>query len=131
MAAVAGVAAVALLVAGSWALLRSPAPDWEVALPGTEHAPEAMGVVRGWNVAGGSTRLTLEVSGLDPAPAGTFYEFWFSEGSRHISSGTFTVADGTEMWVGVARKDFPRLWITLEPIDDDESPSGLTVMDTG
>lgn len=126
----AAVAAIAIALLGAWTVLQDPAPDWEVTLPGTDTAPLAVGVVRGWNEPGG-TRLALEVEGLEPAPDGSFYEFWFSEGDRHISSGTFVVADGTEMWVGVSRRDFPRLWITLEPIDANESPSGVTVMDTG
>ncbi len=123
-------AAVAVALLGTWTVTRTPSADWEVSLPGTAEAPQASGVVRGWNEPEG-TRLALEVEDLPDAPTGSVYELWFSEGSRHISSGTFIAADGVELWVGVSRRDFPRLWITLEPLDDDESPSGFTVMDTG
>jgi hypothetical protein len=123
-------AAVAAAVITVWMVTRSQPADWEVALPGTAEAPYATGVVQGWNEPGG-TRLALEVTGLPEAPAGSVYELWLSEGSRHISSGTFVAAERVELWVGVARRDFPRLWITLEPLDEDESPSGVTVMDTG
>jgi hypothetical protein len=123
-------AALVAAVFAAWTVTSSNTPDWEVALPGTSHAPQAAGVVRGWNESGG-TRLALSVTGLPAAPAGSVYELWFSEGSRHISSGTFVAAGDVELWVGVARRDFPRLWITLEPLDANESPSPVTVMDTG
>lgn len=124
------VAALAAVVLGSIALFRSPSPDWEVPIPGTDLAPLAMGTVKGWNTDSG-TRMLLEVDGLEAAPEGYFYEFWLSEGPVHISAGTFTTAEEVELWAAVARADFPRLWITLEPIDDDESPTRQTVLDTG
>jgi hypothetical protein len=132
VASVAGAAAVATIVVAAvvWMGLRSPAPDWKVTIPGTDEAPAAAGVVQGW-VERGGTRLTLDVEGLPAAPDGFVYEFWFSKGSQHISAGTFADADHVELWVGVMRADFPRLWITLEPLDDDESLSGVNVMDTG
>ena len=77
-------------------------------MPGTEAAPEAMASVRGWNENGG--RLSLSISGLPEAPAGSVHQPW---------------------WVGVARRDYPRLWVTLEKLDEDESLSGIKVMDTG
>ena len=128
-AAVAGVAAVAAVLTGVFVLQRPPAPDWEVALPGTAEAPLAVGVVSGWNEPSG-TRMALDIEGLPPAPEGFLYEFWLSEGDLHISAGTFKQTQDVELWVGVSRADFPRLWITLEPIDEDESPSGVNVMDT-
>lgn len=124
------VAALMAVVLGSIALFRSPSPDWEVPIPGTDLAPLAMGTVKGWNTDSG-TRMLLEVDGLEEAPEGYFYEFWLSEGPVHISAGTFTTAEEVELWAAVARADFPRLWITLEPIDDDESPTRQSVLDTG
>ncbi len=124
------VAALAAVVLGSVALFRSPSPDWEVPIPGTDLAPQAIGTVKGWNTDSG-TRMLLEVDGLEAAPEGYFYEFWLSEGPVHISAGTFTNAEEVELWAAVARADFPRLWVTLEPIDHDESPTSQTVLDTG
>lgn len=124
-------AAAAVVVAlGLYGVLRSPAPDWEVSIPGTDLAPLAVGTVQGWNTGAG-TRMVMMVDGLDPAPDGYVYEFWLSRGPLHISAGTFTSGGEVELWSGVTRADFPRLWITLEPIDEDESLSGRTVMDTG
>lgn len=123
-------AAVFLVAVGSFALLRADSPDWEVALPGTELAPLASGSVKGWNTESG-TRMLLEVDGLPRAPDGFFYEFWLSEGPVHISAGTFSSAEQVELFAAVKRADFPRLWVTLEPIDEDESPTRETVLDTG
>lgn len=105
------------------------APDWTVALGGTDAAPASSAVVSGWNEASG-TRVELDITGLDPAPEGYVYELWFSAGEVHVSAGTFHGA-GTDavLWAGVARGDFPRVWITLEPLDDDPSP-GLNILDT-
>lgn len=127
--ALGGGAIAAVLVAALWVGNREPAADWEVALPATAEAPGAVGVVSGWNEAGG-TRVALDIEGLPTAPDGYVYEFWFTNGPIHISAGTFKAPENVELWVGVTRADFPRLWITLEPIDDDESPSGVNVMDT-
>jgi hypothetical protein len=128
-AAVAGVAAIVVTVV-AWGGLRSPAPDWEVAITGTDLSPQARGVVRGWNVDSG-TRVTFDVSGLDPAPPGFFYEVWFSRDQVHVSAGTFRAIDDAATTVGVARRDYPRIWVTLEPADQDEAPSWTTVLDTG
>ena len=99
-------------------------------MPGTELAPTAAASVEGWNEESG-TRMMLAIQGLERAPAGYVYELWLSDGPIHISAGTFTASGEIEMWTGVARAAFPRLWVTLEPIDEDESPSGRTVLDTG
>jgi len=125
--AAAAVAAVVVAVGMSLAA-REPAADWEVALDATTDAPGASAVVQGWNSDGG-TRLALSVTGLDPAPDGFVYELWFSNKDRHISAGTFAQAADIEMWVGIRRRDFPRVWITLEPLDADTSPA-QTVLDT-
>jgi hypothetical protein len=122
-------AAAVLVVVGLYGVLRPPSPDWEVVMPGTSLAPVATSTVAGWNTQSG-TRMVLAVDDLDPAPPGYVYEFWLSQGPLHISAGTFTAGGEIELWTGVTRADFPRLWVTLEPLDDDQSPSGYTVLDT-
>lgn len=123
------VAAAAIVVVASYAVLRAPSPDWVVAMPGTDLAPQATSTVEGWKTETG-TRMVLSIDGLAQAPDGYVYEFWLSEGPLHISAGTFTGPGEIELWSGVARAEFPRLWVTLEPLDEDESPSGQTVLDT-
>lgn len=122
-------AAVFVVAVGLYAWLRTQPADWEVAMPGTDLAPGATSTVSGWNTEAG-TRMIVAVEGLGPAPSGSVYELWLSEGPLHISAGTFTGDGEIEMWSGVSRADFPRLWVTLEPLDEDESPSGHTVLDT-
>ena len=128
--AMAALAALVVGVAIGWGLgaSRSEAPaDWEVALVPTGEAPGASAVVHGWNTTGG-TRLVVDVAGLEPAPDGFVYELWFSNRDRHISAGTFTDATDLEMLVGIRRGDFPRVWITLEPLDADPGPA-RTILD--
>lgn len=124
-------AAIGLLVASAavWAMARSPGADWKVPIPGTPEAPAAAGVIEGWNEPTG-TRLVMTVDGLAAAPEGSVYELWFTRGEVHVSAGTFTGPGQVELWVGVSRGAYPRLWVTLEPIDEDESPSDVTVLDT-
>ena len=126
----AAVTVVLLIGGGLWVTQRPADPDWEVALPGTSEAPAAADVVSGWNEDTG-TRLAFAITGLDNAPAGSVYEVWFSRDAVHVSAGTFAAGGEIDMSTGISRKDFPRIWITLEPIDLDEGPSGHTVMDSG
>jgi len=124
-------AAVAVVIAAAgFVLLRPDTADWEAAMPGTDLAPAAIGTVKGWNEEAG-TRLVVDVAGLAPAPDGSIYELWLSDGPIHISAGTFHGPGRIELWAGVARADFPRLWVTLEPLDEDARPSSRTVLDTG
>ena len=124
------VAAAVVIAVGVAVAQRPPQPDWEVAMPGTEAAPVATASVKGWNEEGG-TRLLLNVTGLPDAPAGSVYELWLTSDAVHVSAGTFTAAGDVDLWVGVSRRDYPRLWVTLEKVDEDESLSGINVMDTG
>jgi hypothetical protein len=125
----AAAAAITVIALGIGLLFQNDPPDWEIAMPGTSLAPEASSTVAGWNTPVG-TRMVLDVRGLDPAPEGYVYELWLSRGAIHVSAGTFTDSGVVELGTGVARAEFPRLWVTLEPLDEDESPSGRTVLDT-
>lgn len=128
----AAAAALVALVAGVgtwwwWVDSRPPPPHWEVTLVGTELAPRATGVVRGWETPHG-TAVWLEVTGLEPAPEGHFYELWFVGEGGFVSAGTFRAAPGFELWAGVSLEDYPRLGITLEPDDGDPDRTGVKVM---
>lgn len=129
VAAVASMAAAVVLVVGAIGLAGRSRPDWTIPLTATELAPGAAGTASGWNEASG-TRVRLDVEALPQAPRGFFYELWFSSEDVHISGGTFQDPSDVELWVAVARREFPRVWITLEPIDSDEAPSGQTVLDS-
>ena len=124
-------AAASLLVVlvGASLLVRSRQPDWEIALPASEGIA-AVASVAGWNTGAG-TRMIFDIDGLDPAGDNEFYEIWLTaDDGRHVSAGTFTGSGEIDSFAGVSRRDFPRIWITLEPNDGDEGINGPTVLDT-
>ena len=125
-------AVVLLVVGGLFMLFGTSAPDWEVTMTGTDVAPSASAVVAGWNMDAG-TRVVLETSDLAQAPDGFVYQLWFSKGSQDISAGTFTDPSHVELTVGIARKDYPTVWLSLQPIDTgsgDAGPALLVTTDT-
>jgi hypothetical protein len=124
-----GAAAILIALAVAAGSRLGSGPDWTVQVPGTDLAPLATATVEGWNTDAG-TRMLVHATGVDPAPDGFVYEMWLTSGHVHISGGTFRKIDGAELLVGVSRADYPRIWITLEAVDDDESPSPTTVLDT-
>ena len=105
-------------------------PDWELDLIPVGEDVEASAVVAGWNEPEG-TRLRIEVDGVEPSPPGHYYEIWFTSPSGlHVSGGTFSGDGVVTAVVGARRSDFPRIWITLEPVDEDAGPSSETYFDT-
>lgn len=125
-------AAAAVLIAALSVVVFSTRdrPTWSVQIDPNDDFPLAEATIDGWT-EGTGTRMRLEITGLDPAPEGFFYEMWMSEGPVHVSAGTFAEVDNIELRAAVSLRDYPRLWVTLEPIDDDESPTRVVVLDTG
>lgn len=124
------IAAALALVAATISFMVSTRPDWTLALTPTEFAPAASATVDGWNTDSG-TRMRLEVAGLDRLSSDEYYEIWLTApDGRHVSAGTFIASGEMEAIIAVRRADFPRVWITVETNDDDESLQGLTVLDT-
>lgn len=122
-------AAVLVLIVG--AVLTFDRPDWQMDLVATPQAAGASAVVSGWNEPEG-TRLRFDISGLPQASTGRFYEIWLtSDDGLHVSGGSFNADGVLTAMVGVRRRDFPRIWITLEAIDADPAPSPDTLFDTG
>ena len=83
-------------------------------LVGNELAPAASAVVDVFD-RGAGYALILEMSGLDPAPAGGYYEGWLSpdaDADIGVSVGTFHMRGGdgvVVLWSGVAIDEFPQL----------------------
>jgi len=126
------VVAVTLLIAlaGTFFATRSLTADWEMTLATSEEIPGATAVIRGWSTAMG-TRMVLDITGIEDAPSGSYYEIWMTAlDGRHISAGTFSGSGQVTAFAGVRRADYPRIWITLETADDDLGPSPETYFDT-
>ncbi len=130
-AAVGIAAALAVLVGGS--VLSGddvPAPDLEVALGGTDNAPAASAVAAISETPQG-TLIVLDVVGLEPAPAGTYYEAWLRKDAEiGVSAGTFHLRGGEgaiSLWAGVTPADYPLLTVTIQDEAQVES-SGIVVL---
>lgn len=124
------VAALVVVAAGTVTLIQSRQPDWDIALPANPGVA-ATASVAGWNTPAG-TRMVFSIDGLAPAGDEEYYEIWLTaDDGRHVSAGTFTGPGRIETFAGVSRRDFPRIWITLEPNDGNEGIGGPTVLDTG
>lgn len=122
------VAAAAVLVVGVFAMMsRTPDPDWRATMAGTDVNPSASALVAGWNTDAG-TRVVLEGSDLGTAPQGFVYQLWFSRGSLDVSAGTFSDPKHVELTVGIARKDYPTVWLALEPINPDEGATAPALL---
>lgn len=136
---VAGVAASALFIGGFIALTGDvDRSGTELALTATDLAPDAVGVVEIIDTPNG-TVLLLDVSGLPPAPAGSYYEAWVRKDAEvGVSAGTFHLRGGgsdsdsgsdseIELWAGVTTNDYPLFTITLQDEADPVS-SGRVVL---
>ncbi len=127
----AGIAAALALVVGLSVLTgESERQGVELALTGTELAPGAEGVVEVVNTPNG-TVLLLDVSGLPPAPEGSYYEAWVRQDAQvGVSAGTFHLRGGggnIELWAGVTTEDYPLFTVTIQDEADPVS-SGRVVL---
>ena len=129
-AAILGVAAVVILVAGLLGVFSDPSQQ-VVAIEGTELEPGASG--QAWireTDAGWWVRLDVEA--LPAAAEGTYYEGWvWNDDGAGVSIGTFHLRGGDEeviLWSGVDPANYPAIWVTLEDEDGDPSASERIVM---
>ena len=110
-----------------------PSGGTEVALAGTELAPDASADAVVTDTPQG-TVVDLDVQGLQPAPPGTYYEAWLrQEGPEGelVSAGTFHLRGGdgrVSLWAGVAPEDYPLLTVTLQPEGGGPASSGDVVL---
>lgn len=129
-AAIAGVAAVAMLVAGLLGVFSSP-EEQVIPIAGTDLEPGASGEVAiretdaGW-------WIRLDVVDLPAAAEGMYYEGWvWNDDDEGVSVGTFHLRGGDQsvvLWSGVDPADYPAIWVTLEDEDGDPSASDRIVM---
>jgi hypothetical protein len=122
--------AIAALVLGTFNVIQDEGEN-VVAMSGTELEAAALG-----EAAFGPTEagwwIRLDVTGLPPAPHGSYYQGWvWSDDGEGVSIGTFHLR-GEPMpivlWSGVPLADYPSIWVTLESEDDGPEASDLVVM---
>jgi hypothetical protein len=105
----------------------------EVALAGTDLAPDASADALVADTPLG-TVVDLDVTGLDPAPEGTYYEAWLrqeGDDGNAVSAGTFHLRGGDgeiALWAGVAPEQYPLLTVTLQEEGAGAESSGQVVL---
>ncbi|MEQ4209192.1 anti-sigma factor [Actinopolymorpha sp. B9G3] len=103
----------------------------EVVLAGTELAPDAGAVARVRDTASGLA-ITVRVTGLPPAPPGTFYEAWMKSPEGHlVPIGTFHLKgdeEPVELWAGIDPARYPLLTVTLQREGEGTESSGRVVL---
>lgn len=130
LSAVAGFAIALLGVAAVLAITGQPEDgEVELALAGTDLAPEAQATARIVDLPAG-TRVELDVSMLEPAPPGTYYEVWLRKDAEvGVSAGTFHLRGGDseiELWAGVSAVNYPLITVTIQ--DEAETMSSGEVV---
>ena len=129
--AAAAAVVVSLGVAGGIRLLgEDDTTAVDVALAGTDEAPAATAEVRLSDEPAG-VRVGLEVSGLAPAPEGTFYEAWLVGDAGKVSAGSFHLrGDQAEidLWLGVELEGYDALTVTRQPVAGGTLAEGVVVL---
>lgn len=130
---VAAAAAVVLVVAVAVAALSQAGDDTagrEVAIAGTELAPDASAVATVEELGSG-VAIQLDVTELPPAEAGTYYQAWVKGPDGLVTVGTFHMRDGDdtiELWAGVDLDRYPTLTVTLQQEGAGQESSGQVVL---
>ena len=98
--------------------LREPeeVPATIVVLVGTELALGVEGTASVRSTDSG-WYIRFEVSGLPPAPEGSYYEGWVLSDTNAVSIGTFHMRRGDDrvrLWSGVSLVDYPNIAVTLQ-----------------
>jgi hypothetical protein len=103
----------------------------EVALAGTENMPDASATAELRDEPSG-VQVTLNVSGLPPAPERTFYEAWLvSEDRGKVSAGTFHIREPQDdiiLWLGVDPADYDAITVTRQPVQGGTLADGVVML---
>jgi hypothetical protein len=131
LAAAAAVVVLALAVAGGVRLRAGGDGEGvQVALAGTENLPDASATAKLRDEPSGVS-IDLDVSGLPPAPDGTFYEAWLVGDSGKVSAGTFHRRgdqDHVQLWLGVDTAGYDAITVTRQPVEGGTLAEGVVVL---
>jgi hypothetical protein len=123
----AGVAAAAVLVVA----LAWPRPHTTTfAMHGTAASPRATATAR-LEPRSAGLAITLEIKGLPPAPAGSYYAAWLRGPDGVVPVGTFHWRKGgipIDLWSGVLTDHYPVLFVTLQREGQPPTPSTQIVL---
>lgn len=109
-------AAVTLVVVVAASMLVSRPEPADFTLAGTELAPEAVAEVRVIETPAGVV-LRLEITGLEPAAPGSYYQGWVLSREAAVSVGSFHMRGGdgsVAFWSGVDPDEYPELIVTRQ-----------------
>jgi hypothetical protein len=126
-------AAAAALIAVAVSNIGADRSDAQIALGGTDLAPDATGKAEITSLSSG-VRIELSVPDLPRRDGDEFYEGWLKncDGTGLVPIGTFHDLDGATGWAGVSVADFPILTVTREvvaaPKDAAQGSSGEVVV---
>jgi hypothetical protein len=110
-------------------IAQQPARE-QYRLAGTALAPTASATVDVESKSAGDA-ITLHITGLDPAPAGSYYAGWLTGPTGTVPVGSFHWRRGgipIELWSGVDTHEYPNFEITLQRDDQPPAPSGAVVL---
>jgi hypothetical protein len=125
------VAAAAALVAVGGAVLWPRGPAVEFALAGTAAAPQA-GATAELTPKSAGLAIELHITGLKPAPEGTYYAAWLRGPDGVVPVGSFHWRKGgipIDLWSGVTADRYPELFVTLQDESSGPGPSDVVVLD--
>lgn len=128
---IAAVAALFLIAGVGIGLLATVGDGTDtVALSGTELAVGARATATVEEQPSG-LRVVLDVEGLAPAAAGTYYQAWVrNDGGSAVTIGTFHNRgdDEIELWAGVDVATYPIITVTLQQEGGGAESSGQVVL---
>jgi hypothetical protein len=99
-------------------------------LTGTALAPGGSADVAVRDTPSG-VEITLDTTGLPPAPAGTYYEAWVVGPHGSVAIGTFHLRRGSKdvvLWSGVELADYPKITITAQREGEGPASSGRVLL---
>jgi hypothetical protein len=126
------VAAAAALVAtaGAVTAVLAGSSGAEMTMAGTDLAQDASAKAVVKETVSG-VEFTLDVEGLPPAPADSYYQGWVKGRKGLVSIGTFHLRSGSKdvvLWSGVSATDYPELTVTLQRAGGGPASSGRVVL---